>query len=389
MVGHRRKSSSARGRQGHPVATILVGGLAVLTLVIGVSACGTGGSKATSTTALASGTSSTISTAISDTQAIAGGAAITTTATAATAAPAAAASGLSLVVEPDAGLGPLYGLLSSARKSVDLVMYELEDSKAESILAQDEARGVKVRVLLDEAYVGKYNQAAFSYLEAHKIAVHWAPSYFELTHEKAMVVDDKVAAVMTLNFTAQYYSSTRDFALIDAQTQDVAAIETTFAIDWAGKSTTAPNGSDLLWSPGAEQSLLNLISSARRSLLVENEEMSDASVTRALEAAAGRGVKVEVVMTRQSSWSKAFDALAAAGVAVRTYASSASLYIHAKAIVVDAGYSGAKVFAGSQNFSTASLLHNRELGIITTDAAVVSTVDSVVKRDATGGTPWR
>jgi phosphatidylserine/phosphatidylglycerophosphate/cardiolipin synthase-like enzyme len=323
---------------------------------------------------------------IAGTQAIAGGA---NSSVAATTTTTATASGLSLVVEPDAGLTPLYALLRSARKSVDLVMYELEDTQAEAILAQDEARGVKVQVLLDKSYVGKYNQPAFSYLQAHQVAVRWAPSHFELTHEKAMVIDDKVAAVMTLNFTAQYYSSTRDFALIDNKTQDVAAIETTFAIDWAGSSTTAPKGSDLLWSPGAEQSLASLISSSHHSLLVENEETGDTALTGALEAAARRGVQVEVVMTRQTSWSKAFDALTAAGAAVRTYAASASLYIHAKAIVVDSGYSGAKVFVGSQNFSVTSLLHNRELGVITSDPALVSAVAAVVKQDAAGGALWR
>ena len=384
-MGRMPPSNSVNRRRRHRAAAIVVGSLVVLAIVIAAIVSSAGGTKATSSSTLASGTSSTISTAIASTQAMAtsgsiGVAATTTTTT--------TASWLALVVEPDAGLTPLYALLRSARKSVELVMYELEDSQVESILAQDEARGVKVQVLLDKSYVGKYNQAAFSYLQAHKVAVHWAPSHFQLTHEKAMVIDDKTAAIMTLNFTAQYYSSTRDFALIDTNIPDVAAIEAAFAHDWAGSSVTAPKGADLLWSPGAEQALVNLISSSHHSLLVENEEMGDAAVTGALEAAARRGVKVEVVMTRQTSWSKAFDALTAAGVEVRTYAASASLYIHAKTIVVDSGYAGAKVFVGSQNFSVTSLLHNRELGIVTSKSALVSAVAAVVKRDAAAGTPW-
>ncbi len=38
---------------------------------------------------------------------------------------------------------------------------------------------------------------------------------------------------------------------------------------------------------------------------------------------------------------------------------SSALYIHAKVIDVD----GAKAFLGSENFSTASLEYNRELGV--------------------------
>ena len=48
------------------------------------------------------------------------------------------------------------------------------------------------------------------------------------------------------------------------------------------------------------------------------------------------------------------------------------MYIHAKAIGADAGRPGQQVLVGSQNFSVASLGYNRELGVITTDPAVVA-----------------
>ena len=140
---------------------------------------------------------------------------------------------------------------------------------------------------------------------------------------------------------------------------------------------------------GAQETLVALIASARHELLIENEEMSDQSVIEALEAAAQRGVKVEVVMTRESEWAGAFDELARSGVAVCTYAYSAPLYIHAKAIVVDPGFSDERVFVGSQNFSVASLLYNRELGLITSRPAIVAAVAAVIARDGGGATAWR
>ena len=117
--------------------------------------------------------------------------------------------------------------------------------------------------------------------------------------------------------------------------------------------------------------------------------MSDAAVTGALQAAARRGVKVEVVMTRQRDWAGAFSALARAGVVVRTYAYSAPLYIHAKAIVVDPGTRRARAFVGSQNFSVASLLYDRELGLIASQTALVDRVAAVIRRDGAGGSAWR
>ena len=63
-----------------------------------------------------------------------------------------AAGAVQLVVEPDAGIAPIYHLLASARRSLELVMYELEDPRAEQLLAAEAGRGVVVRVLLDGGY---------------------------------------------------------------------------------------------------------------------------------------------------------------------------------------------------------------------------------------------
>jgi len=296
---------------------------------------------------------------------------------------------LTLVTEPDAGLGPVYALLRSARSSVDVEIYELEDDRAQAILAADAARGVHVRVLLNEHYVGRYNQAAYSYLRSHGVAVRWAPSRFDLTHEKAIVVDGRRVAIMSMNLTARYYASTRDFVLLDGRRADVAAVVATFNDDWTSGGLPASSPAGLVWSPGAQDELVALIGSARHRLLVENEEMDDDAVTGALLAAARRGVKVEVVMTRESSWAAAFSELARGGVAVRTYAASAPLYIHAKAIVVDPGTARARAFVGSQNFSVASLLYNRELGLVTSRPAIVAALAAVIVRDGAGAILWR
>lgn len=64
-----------------------------------------------------------------------------------------------------------------------------------------------------------------------------------------------------------------------------------------------------------------------------------------------------------------------------TNSQSAILYIHAKAVVADAGRKDQQVFAGSENFSTASLDDNRELGIRTANAAVVSAISATLAGD--------
>jgi cardiolipin synthase len=112
--------------------------------------------------------------------------------------------------------------------------------------------------------------------------------------------------------------------------------------------------------------------------------MASAAITAALSAAARRGVRVTVVMTDQTDWHAAFATLRKAGAVVDVYAPDAALYIHAKTVVSDVGMSEARAYVGSQNFSTASLDHNRELGIITSDPALVAGLARVVTADAAG-----
>jgi phosphatidylserine/phosphatidylglycerophosphate/cardiolipin synthase-like enzyme len=304
-------------------------------------------------------------------------------------APTPADGGLSLIVEPNQGLTAIDRDVAAARSSVDLTMYELDDATIEQELAADARRGVRVRVLLNGGYYGRggfpENDAAAEYLRAHGVAVRSSPAVFALTHQKTVTIDGRTSLVMTLNLTSRYYASSRDFAVVDTQPADVAAIEAVFDADWDGTPIIPSTGSgDLVWSPGALGAQLALIAGARSTLAVENEEMDDSDVVAALCAAARRGVGVHVVMTYAAEWRSALQQLAACGVAVRTYAQDAALYIHAKAIVVD----GREAFVGSQNFSWTSLQANRELGIVTTDTAIVGGVAATLAGDYAGASAF-
>ena len=296
---------------------------------------------------------------------------------------------LRLLTEPAAGAGPVYQLIAAARSSIDLTMYELVDSTAEADLAAAAARGVDVRVILDRHLEKSANTRAYDYLSAHRVHVRWAPAGTTY-HQKTLTVDNATSAIMTLNLVTTDYQGTRDFAVIDTSHADVAAIVTTFNADFAGTRISPPDGTDLVWSPtNAQASVLSVISKATRTLAVEDEEMDDPAVTSALAAAARRGVDVTITMTADSEWDQAFNQLAKAGVHIRLYRDSDSvLYIHAKAIVADAGHTGQRVLVGSQNFSVASLDYNRELAILTSAPAVVSGIAATLAKDYAGATPY-
>jgi cardiolipin synthase len=288
---------------------------------------------------------------------------------------------LSLIIEPDDGITSVLSLINSAKTSIELVMYDLQDTEVEKALVSAQARSVSVRVLLNKGYYGApspTNEPAYEYLEANSVPVRWTPASFALTHEKLLVVDDADTLIMGFNLTPAYYASSRDFAANDNDPADIAALENVFNADWGNKEINAPEGDDLVWSPHAETEILSLISQARHSLLIYNEEMSDSEVVQALKDAASRGVSVNIIMTYQSTWKSAFLSLSASHVHVRAYAENAPLYIHAKMIVAD----NTEAFIGSENFSASSLNNNRELGILITKPSIIATLTS------TFGTDW-
>jgi cardiolipin synthase A/B len=328
--------------------------------------------------------------------------------------PVAINNSLSLITEPDDGMAPVIAAIASASSSIDLTIYELSAGPVEQALLAAARRGVAVRVILDRGYKGVHsaeNAGAYNFLHSNGILVRWSSPAFTFTHEKSMTIDgngsdgessDAESLIMSFNITSAAFASDRDFGIFDHAPEDVAAIEATFDDDWdaaaAGGTNSAANlggnygeigSGDLVWSPGSEDELIALINSAKTSLEIYNEEMDDAAVENALEAAARRGVKVEVVMTYASTWKAAFAQLAAAGVAIRTYPARASLYIHAKMIIADGGTNAGRAFIGSENFSATSLWYNRELGIIFLNPALIASITQTFAKDWAGATPQK
>ncbi|GAA2666738.1 phospholipase D-like domain-containing protein [Streptomyces lunalinharesii] len=293
-----------------------------------------------------------------------------------------AAGSFSLVVLPDQKEGAIYDFVNSAKKSVDVTIYELRDTTLVNALVKQEKAGVKVRVVFDSQHQS-IDGAAYKALSAAGAGVTYSSSDYVYTHQKTITVDGTRSYVSTGNFDTKYYATSRDYGVFDSDKADVTAIEKVFDADFHKTAVTPSDGTDLVWSPTDSQShLLALIKGAKHTLDVQQEEFGDAALVNAVVADAKRGVTVRVVAENQGSkYSKQLKKVTAAGGKVTTYTSSTGYYIHAKAIVTDYGTAAAKVFAGSENFSNNSLNNNRELGLIVSDSAVVSGIEKAFNAD--------
>ena len=304
--------------------------------------------------------------------------------------------------ESDNSVTPLYTLIDNAQHTIDMTMYALEDTTFSGDLVAACNRGVKVRVILDQNLEKSGNTPAYNQLNGvTNCSAVWANKAFQASHQKSIILDGAQVAIMSLNLQSQYYSTTRDFALLENDPVDIAAIQATFNADYAAGTPSSgvagasdysyqPGaGDDLIWSPTTAQAdMLAIINNAKSTLLVENEEMGASNIVSALEAACTRGVTVHIAMEYSSSYVSNFNALKAAGCKLSTYNNPNGFYIHAKAVIADYGLPTQSVYMGSINYSNASMTENRELGAYIVDPASVQLLCASMASDYAGGTAY-
>jgi phosphatidylserine/phosphatidylglycerophosphate/cardiolipin synthase-like enzyme len=280
----------------------------------------------------------------------------------------------------------IYKFIDSAHSSINMTMYELNDTTAVNDLIARKKAGVDVRVILDQAEKST-NKSAYSTLTSAGVGVVWSSTAFQYTHQKTLTIDNRESLILTGNLTSNYYSETRDFGDFDSDTNDVKAIVAVFNADYVHKSITPSDSDDLLWSPTTATSrVLSVINGAKKTLDVEGEEFNDSTVVNAIAAKAKAGVTVRVVVESPSQYASSIAKVVKAGGKVVGYSSSTGLYIHAKAVIADAGLSDQTVEMGSMNYTANSLTRNRELGIILHDKGDCSLLERQFAADFAGGT---
>src|ERR1700751_4133314 len=181
-----------------------------------------------------------------------------------------------LIVLPDNTAKPILDALSAAKKSLRVKMF---------LFSHPARRSGKSE-----------NTVTRKHLQAAGIDVIDSNPVFDVTHEKSMVVDDKVAFIQSLNWDLKNLTGTRDYAVVTNHAREVAEVIECFEADWARKVFNVDHTTRLIWCNGnGRDRIARFIDDTKHTLFLQNERYQDAVIIERLVRAKERGVKVHVM----------------------------------------------------------------------------------------------
>ena len=194
-------------------------------------------------------------------------------------------------IEPDDGYAPVLEELMNARCTVDVTIYMLTDDLVFRALTDAAARGVRVRVILDEHPFGMFGsqQGAMDRLVAGGVETKWSASRFQFSHANYIVIDSRVALVMNQNLTRSAFNGNREFGVVTTEHEIVAHAQELFDADWVDEPTDHIHG-PLIVSPETSRSaIVSLLNGADTSVDFYAEVIRDGGIIAALEGCCAAG----------------------------------------------------------------------------------------------------
>lgn len=294
-------------------------------------------------------------------------------------------NGPTVIVQPDDGVDPVRAFIASARTSLLVKQFTFTEVSLIDAVVDRKRDGVDVRVMLNAQRSGgdRANDETFARLEAAGVAVQWANPSFYVTHEKSIVVDGSAALVATFNLCEKYFTRTRDYGVVTVDPRHIAQIVEVFDADWERRDWVPEMCDGLLWSnANSRLHMARFIDTATTRLDVQHPKYVDAVILDHIAAAVDRGVKVHVLCGGRhgiSEWDvldtfASLRTLRRFGVKVRK---QKNLRVHAKLLIVDEAHA----LVGSMNIDRSAFDLRRELGITTSDPAVVGRLREVFSSD--------
>lgn len=302
--------------------------------------------------------------------------------------PSAFAGRAGVLVQPDEGVAPVVELIGAARKAIAIKQFTFtHPALLDAVLAAKRA-GCDVRIMLNphRSSGDRANDAAFEQLKAGGVEIEWSNPRFAVTHEKSMLIDDRLALIATFNFCEKYFTQTRDYGLVIEDHAVVAEILDCFEADWRREPFHPHAGSTLLWSNNNSRRLMsNFIDAAQEQLDIQHPKFVDATILDRLLQARSRGVRIRVLCGGRhgiSEWD-VLDTFASLRTLQRLDVKvhkQRKLRLHAKLLIADRKHA----LVGSMNIDRSAFDLRRELGTILSHPETVRRLEKVFEQDWEG-----
>ncbi len=290
-----------------------------------------------------------------------------------------------LIVLPDDTAKPILDAINAAKHALNVRMFLFTEPTLLDAVIAAKRRGVEVRVMLNPARRSgeTENAEARKALIAAEIDVRDSNPAFDLTHQKSMVVDNKIGLVESLNWEPKDLTETRDYAIVTTDAHEVAEMVSCFDADWEHGEFTPHPESLLIWCPNnGRQRVAAFIDKAKHTLWVQNERYQDQVIIERLVRAVKRGVKVHI-LARPPHTLKADKLIEGVGglrimqdVGAKVH-TLRHLKLHAKMLLAD----GKRAIVGSINLAPGSFDARRELAIETDDHESVRRLEKTAMHD--------
>ncbi len=291
----------------------------------------------------------------------------------------------SIIVFPDDTVKSIVEAIEGANKSILIKMFLFSDPELIQAVIDAKLRGVKVKVMLNPSRRSgeEENEDARTRLEAAGIEVRDTNPDFIITHEKSMVVDEKLAFVKSLNWETKNFTETRDYAIVTSHPHEVEEIILCFEADWHRKDFNPGEEARLIWcSLNGRERIARFIDQAKHTLFVQNERYQDLVIIERLVRAASRGVKVHVMVPPPHTvkMDKIVEGVGGLrimdDVGIKIHKLK-HLKLHGKMLLAD----GLRAIVGSINLAPGSFDHRRELAIEVHDDEVVERLQRIANHD--------
>ena len=273
---------------------------------------------------------------------------------------------MKLIIQPDAGVGPIIRAIHAARKRIDIFIFRIDRDDIEKALTAAVQRGVAVRALI--AHTNRGGEARLRKLEQRLLAagvlVSRTSDDLVRYHAKYMIADS-VLHLFGFNFTKLDIDRSRSFAISTRDVKAVSEATKLFESDIT-RQPLSPGRSNLVISPdNARETLARFIAGARKELAIYDAKVHDAAMIKLLKHCVARGVPVRVLGNVKGK---------DGGIATRQLA---TMRLHVRAIVRD----GTRAFVGSQSLRKDELDKRREVGLIINNPTVARKLLQIFETD--------